>query len=157
MIRNYLLLAYRNLLKTRWISLVNIGGLCLGIAAGILILNYVSYEKSYDNIHEKGDRIYRVESQFFEDGELSDDWATASFGYASAMHSHFPDVYFAFWIWGDGQCLEVPDSSILPFNYFFPFFSQPEEVQRDSLGASDRWSFSYAKNVKLIDIQHNRS
>lgn len=92
MIRNYIVLAYRNLLKTKWLSLVNIGGLSIGLAAGILILNYVAYERSYDNIHEKGDRIYRVESQFFEDGELSDDWATASFGYASAMHDHFPEI-----------------------------------------------------------------
>jgi putative ABC transport system permease protein len=92
MIRNYIVLAYRNLLKTKWLSLVNIGGLSMGLAAGILILNYVAYEQSYDNIHEKGERIYRVESQFFEHGELSDDWATASFGYASAMHEHFPDI-----------------------------------------------------------------
>jgi len=92
MIRNYFILAYRNLLKTRWLSLVNIGGLCIGISAGILILNYVTYEKSYDNLHEKSDRIYRVESQFYENDELSDDWATASFGYASAMHRHFPEL-----------------------------------------------------------------
>jgi len=92
MIRNYFILAYRNLIKTKWLSLVNIGGLCIGISAGILILNYVSYEQSYDNIHEKSNRIYRVESQFYENGELTDDWATASFGYASAMHRHFPEV-----------------------------------------------------------------
>ncbi|MCK5694745.1 MAG: ABC transporter permease [Bacteroidales bacterium] len=92
MIRNYFVIAYRNLLKTKWLSLVNIGGLCIGLAAGILILNYVAYERSYDNIHEKSDRIYRVESQFYENGELSDDWATASFGYASAMHEHFPEI-----------------------------------------------------------------
>jgi len=92
MIRNYFLLAYRNLLKTKWLSLVNIGGLCIGISAGILILNYVTYEQSYDNLHENSDRIYRVESQFYENGELSDDWATASFGYASAMHRHFPEL-----------------------------------------------------------------
>lgn len=92
MIRNYIALAYRNLLKTKWLSLVNIGGLSMGLAAGILILNYVAYERSFDNIHKQGDRIFRVESQFFEDGELSDDWATASFGYASAMHEHFPEV-----------------------------------------------------------------
>jgi putative ABC transport system permease protein len=92
MIRNYFVIAYRNLLKTKWLSLVNIGGLCIGLAAGILILNYVAYERSYDNIHELSDRIYRVESQFYENGELSDDWATASFGYASAMQEHFPEI-----------------------------------------------------------------
>ena len=52
MIRNYFVFAYRKLLKTKWLSLVNIGGLCIGLAAGILILNYVAYERSYDNIHE---------------------------------------------------------------------------------------------------------
>lgn len=92
MIRNYLILAYRNLLKTKWLSLVNIGGLCIGISACILILNYVSYEQSFDKMHVKSDRIYRVESQFFENGELTDDWGTASFGYASAMQRHFPEI-----------------------------------------------------------------
>ena len=48
MIRNYFVLTYRNLIKTKWLSLVNIGGLCLGISVGVLILNYVSYERCYD-------------------------------------------------------------------------------------------------------------
>ena len=64
----------------------------IGIVVGMLILNYVIFEFSYDKIHKNSDRIYRVESQFYEDDELTDDWATSSFGYASAMKKHFSGI-----------------------------------------------------------------
>lgn len=92
MIRNYLLLAYRNLMKRKWFTVINICGLAIGMAVAILILNYVSFENSYDEIHQNSDRIYRVESQFFQGDVLTDDWATASFGYASAMKKHIAGI-----------------------------------------------------------------
>ncbi len=47
MLRNYLKIAWRNLQKNRTYSFINIGGLALGIAACLLILQYVTYEFSY--------------------------------------------------------------------------------------------------------------
>lgn len=92
MIYNYLLLAYRNLKKKKWFTLVNISGLAIGMAVAILIFNYVSFEYSYDKMHKKHKRIYRVESQFFDGAVMSDDWPTASFGYAPAMKKHLPGI-----------------------------------------------------------------
>ena len=60
MISNYLKIAYRTLLKHRGFSLINISGLAIGMAACLFILQYVSFEWSYDNFHENGDDIYRV-------------------------------------------------------------------------------------------------
>lgn len=60
MFRNYLKSAYRNLLKTRLFSFINILGLAVGMAAGLLILHYVTFEKSYDNFHQASDRVYRL-------------------------------------------------------------------------------------------------
>lgn len=60
MFRNYLKSAYRNLLKTRLFSFINIMGLAVGMAAGLLILHYVTFEKSYDNFHQASDRVYRL-------------------------------------------------------------------------------------------------
>jgi putative ABC transport system permease protein len=60
MIKNYLKIAWRNLLKNKGFSAINIFGLAVGIACCLLITLYVTDEMSYDRFHEKGDRIFRL-------------------------------------------------------------------------------------------------
>jgi putative ABC transport system permease protein len=60
MLQNYFKIAWRNLIKKTAYSTINIFGLGLGIACCFLIFMFVQDELSYDNYHEKGDRIYRV-------------------------------------------------------------------------------------------------
>ncbi|MGH7493757.1 MAG: ABC transporter permease [bacterium] len=60
MLKNYLKIAFRNLLKHKGYTLLNVAGLAIGMACCILILLYVQDELSYDRHHEKADRIYRV-------------------------------------------------------------------------------------------------
>ena len=60
MLANYFKTAIRNLIKTKLFSIVNIFGLAIGMAACMLILHYVSFEKSFDKFHENGERIYRL-------------------------------------------------------------------------------------------------
>jgi len=60
MIKNYLKIALRNIIKHKGISSINIVGLAIGIACSILILLFVAHELSYDKFHEKADRIYRL-------------------------------------------------------------------------------------------------
>lgn len=60
MLQNYLKIALRSLLKQKVYTAINILGLATGIASCILIMLYVSNELSYDNFHEKGDRIYKL-------------------------------------------------------------------------------------------------
>jgi putative ABC transport system permease protein len=64
MIRNYLTIAYRNLLKHRFYSLINIWGLAIGLSSCLLISLYVVEELSYDDFHEDAERIYRVRNKF---------------------------------------------------------------------------------------------
>ena len=85
MFKHYLRTALRNQSKNKVFSIINILGLAVGISVSILILNYVSFEFSFDNMHPKKDRIYRVESRFYEGTVLTDNWATSSFGYGSAI------------------------------------------------------------------------
>ena len=61
MFRNYFKTAWRNLLKGKFYSLINILGLTTGLAVGILILLWVRDERSYDNFHKKQANIYRME------------------------------------------------------------------------------------------------
>lgn len=85
MIQNYWTSAYKNLLKKKGFSFVNILGLAIGMTSALLILTYVAYEYSFDTMHAKADRTYRVESTFYEGDVQTDYWATSSFGYAPAM------------------------------------------------------------------------
>ena len=60
MLRNYFLIARRNLLKNPVFSSINIAGLSLGMAAFILIFQYISFEKSVNGFHVNGSNLYRV-------------------------------------------------------------------------------------------------
>jgi len=71
MIRNYFKIAFRNLLKYRAYSVVNVMGLAIGLAAAILMLLYVKDDLSYDRFHSKSPNIYRIVSDWYHpDGSL---------------------------------------------------------------------------------------
>lgn len=60
MFSNYLKIAWRNLLKNKGYTAINIAGLAVGVCCFILIALFVRHEFSYDKFHTKADRIYRV-------------------------------------------------------------------------------------------------
>ena len=60
MLKNYIKIAVRNLIRYKAYSYINISGLAIGIACCLLILLYINDEISYDSFHEKADRIYRI-------------------------------------------------------------------------------------------------
>ncbi len=64
MIKNYLKIAFRNLLKGKFISFINLFGLTMGLTCCLLIVAYISDELSYDTFYDKADRIYRVTRSF---------------------------------------------------------------------------------------------
>ena len=83
MLKNYFLIAIRNLKNYKGYSLLNILGLSIGIACCVIIMLYVRNEISFDEYHEKADRIYRIEySGRFGENEINNvrtpaDWAPA--------------------------------------------------------------------------------
>ena len=98
MLRNYLKIAYRNLLKNKVFSLINILGLAIGIAASLLILQYVSFELSYDDFHEKAERIYRVRfDRIYPDKHDKSAGLTAAAG--PALQEEFPEIEVYTKIW----------------------------------------------------------
>lgn len=60
MLRNYFKIAWRNLLKGGWYSVMNIGGLAVVLAISVLLFWWIKDEFSYDRFHAEADRIYRV-------------------------------------------------------------------------------------------------
>src|ERR1700722_14264686 len=65
MIRNYLKTAWRNLLRNRTLSLINLTGLSISVAFCVLLFFHIRYEQSFDRFHEKKDRLFRVEMTNF--------------------------------------------------------------------------------------------
>ena len=64
MFRNYLTVAYRNLVRYKVYSAINITGLAIGIAFCILTFLYIHHEWTYDAFHKNADQIYRVYAEF---------------------------------------------------------------------------------------------
>ena len=92
MIKNYFLIAFRNLTKNKAFSFINITGLAVGMAASLLIIQYVSFELSFDNFHIKKDRVFRVSQDRYEHGKLSTQWAGGAFAAGNAFKNNFPEV-----------------------------------------------------------------
>src|SRR5579862_4665675 len=63
MLKNYIKTAWRNLVKNKFYSVINMAGLTLGLAIGILILLWVSDELSYDSFHKNAKNIYQLDIQ----------------------------------------------------------------------------------------------
>ena len=70
MFENYFKIAFRNLWKHKVFSFINIMGLTVGMTACFLIFLYVRFELSYDNMHGKADRIYRLVSDIKTPSDL---------------------------------------------------------------------------------------
>ncbi|MDJ1499552.1 ABC transporter permease [Xanthocytophaga agilis] len=92
MIKNYITIAIRNLSRHKAFSFINVIGLSIGIAACLLILQYVDFELSYDNFHTKGDRIYRIKQDRYNEGKLSTEWAAGAFAAANSFKDAFTEI-----------------------------------------------------------------
>ncbi len=91
MLTNYLKIAWRNLLKNKTFSIINIIGLAIGMAACIVILLFVSYEKSFDGMHKKN--IYRLcEVQKPEGMVAPQDVALSMYPMATALKLEYPEI-----------------------------------------------------------------
>lgn len=89
MLHNYLIIAWRNIQKNRLFSFINILGLAVGMAACLLILQYVIFETSYDQFHKRGSRIFRIVVQSPEEETYV---ATASAPLGPVLKAEFPEI-----------------------------------------------------------------
>ncbi len=78
MLKNYLKIAWRNLVKHKVFSLINIAGLTIGVTTCILITIYIQHETSYDTDVTEGDRVYRVLKSFDIDGTWMRGWSMSA-------------------------------------------------------------------------------
>ncbi len=93
MLKSYFKTAWRNLLKNRVFSLINIAGLAIGMAACLLILQYVNFELSYDRYNKNIDDLYRVTNDRYPEREDDAAWHDHLFRRRQkAMQDAFPEV-----------------------------------------------------------------
>jgi putative ABC transport system permease protein len=92
MIRNYLTLAVRNLLKRKVYSFINIFGLAIGVAVCLVILKYIDFESSYDTFHTNAAHIYRTTTTSYRNGELRGTGVLSGYAQGPSMLADIPEV-----------------------------------------------------------------
>jgi len=92
MIQIYFKIAWRILVRQKVFSMVNILGLAIGMAACLLIVQYISFERSFDNFHKNADHIYRIKHQNYSQGNLIENLPRTYSAVGSAIQSQFPEV-----------------------------------------------------------------
>ncbi|MFQ5631631.1 MAG: ABC transporter permease, partial [bacterium] len=90
MFKNYLKIAFRNLIKNKVYSLINISGLAVGMACVLLIGLYVQNELSYDRFHPNADRIYRVTAS--TSGDEIPTWIGTPALLGTTLYERFPEI-----------------------------------------------------------------
>lgn len=91
MLQNFLKIAWRNLMKNKLSSFINIFGLTLGISVCIVILIFVRYESTFDAFYEKSEETFRV----VQHNQLPNEtlyWNTTAYPLAEALRNDFPEV-----------------------------------------------------------------
>lgn len=132
MIKHDIKFLIRNLLRNRTFSILNILGLTLGLAATIIIFQYVHHQKSYDGFHVDANRIYRINFSF-KNGDSYTKTTTSAYRIAPLLKSNIPAIdttfrmYYAFnaknnLIYNE-QVHDITDNFTYADPNFFSFFS----------------------------------
>ncbi|HLZ87921.1 MAG TPA: ABC transporter permease, partial [Puia sp.] len=92
MLKSYLTTAWRNIRKNKMFSTINVVGLSIGMAACLLILQYVNFELSYDRFDTNIGDLYRVYNDRYQNGKLIQHGTITYSGIGKAMQHDFPEV-----------------------------------------------------------------
>lgn len=150
MLHNYFKIAFRNLVKHKMYSLINISGLAIGMACAFVIFLFIKVETGYDKFHEKGDNIYRMQHVY---------------GFIGApvgriYVEEYPQIHETLRIypWNTDQAVVLGDEKIfhddlfLADPNFFTFFSFPliQGNAKDCLSSTDQIAISKSTAKKYF-------
>ena len=131
MFKNHIKIAWRNLVKNKKYSLINLAGLSIGMTCYILIALFIQYEISFDRHHEKADRIYRIaQRQIGNEYRGTDKFALAPLPLSKALVNDFPEVEAVANLNQDFTLLvngkeTYPEQGLSTDAHFFEVFSVP--------------------------------
>ena len=163
MFRNYLITAWRNLLRNKAFSFINIFGLALGLACSLLILLWVQDERQIDAFHAASPHLYQVYERVFSVGKV--DATTATPGLlARELKRKIPGIKYASGYWqrdGPETVLSVGDKRIsgtttFADSDFFRIFSFPllEGTAATALAGPDDIAVSRTMAESLFGSAH---
>jgi putative ABC transport system permease protein len=92
MLKNYFTSILRYISKNKAFTFINILGLAIGMMACMLITQFVLHEFSYDDFHTKKDRIFRLQLDRYNKGEITTQWAAGAMGIGPDLKADFPEV-----------------------------------------------------------------
>ena len=92
MLKNYITISWRNILKNKTFSAINVFGLATGLAACMLILQFVIFELSFDTFNSKLERTYRVTNDRFQNGKLIQHGTIMYPTIGPTMAKDFPEI-----------------------------------------------------------------
>lgn len=130
MIKNYFLIAWRNLVRNKVFSAINILGLALGMTCSLLILLWVQDERGVDGFHANGKNLYQVYERDYLDGKVDAGFSTQGL-LAGELKKVIPEVQYASSLeWNSTNTFEA-ENKIAKMNGsfagadFFTMFSYP--------------------------------
>ena len=130
MIRNYLSIAWRNIIKNKAFSAINILGLGLGLACSLLIMLWVQDERSVDGFHTNGKQLYQVYERQRFDGKAEASYSTQGL-LATELKKNIPEIkYSSGFEWPGTNTFQVDDkigkmNGSFASADFFSMFSYP--------------------------------
>jgi len=146
MIRSYIILAWRNILRSKAYSFINIAGLSLGVTCCLLLALYIQDEMSYDKHHDRVNDLYILTTHFDNDfGFGFNDIATVGPPITQTFRQEIPDIESAARIVFAGQSLfnkegelfydndgAVADSSVFSVLTYTFLEGSPKHALRDA-------------------------
>ena len=144
MLKSYLITAWRNIRKNKVFSGINVIGLAIGMAACLLILQYVNFELSYDQFDKHLPDLYRVYNDRYQNGKLIQHGTITYSGISKAMQNDYPEVIdhsrvepfgkvivsYGTKKIGDQEALMVDNSFLSMFSYDFIVGDQRTALQQ---------------------------
>ena len=160
MIRNFFLVAYRNLVKNKAMSFLNVAGLAIGILVCLVIGVWLQRELSFDNFHPNGDKIFRIANTFKSETELFSQ-AGAGAAYGAHLTTEIPAIKATCRVFDEVSKVKSNDNLYIESNAaivdsnFFNFFGfkllkgEPGQVLRslDQIVMTERLAVKYFGSV----------
>lgn len=153
MLRNYFLVALRNLKRNKVYSFINIAGLSIGLACCMLIVLYMMDEVSFDKFHKKGDQIYRLtRDEYLPDGKLSNTDGNTGMMQGPGFASDIPEIGTFVRIQGEQLPAKVGENifeqgGMYADSNFFSVFSFPLKSGNPKTALSNMYSVVLSEEV----------
>ncbi|TKK68268.1 FtsX-like permease family protein [Ilyomonas limi] len=164
MLINYLKIAIRSIRKNKLFSAINIAGLAIGMAACLLILQYVSFELSYDRFNVNANDLYRVTNDRYREGKLLQHGTITYSAIGKALKDDYPEVVdftrvepYSEQVLSNGDKMIGDVTALAADNSFLSMFSYPFIAGDSKSGLQQINTVILTETLarKLFDIKGN--